>query len=211
MKTEEEIIKIWKELKIERCEMTFDCGGDSMGSTDYELFNDEGDLVTDKRIDEIIEFIDSDVYNNVEFYVNSDGHYIGEAGMVMIGVDNDNDVEFFSYSKSSESCYSEMFDSVTELGLEQAEVDFINEYVLNINGNQDETNINYKKDFILTEEIEKVLKKLKSKINDFTLNYSPIEDVDMQEWFSFESECEIDNDNNLKIEMSNEYYHYTSE
>ena len=34
-----EMIELWKKLDIQRCEMEFSCGGDSMNETDFKFFN----------------------------------------------------------------------------------------------------------------------------------------------------------------------------
>jgi hypothetical protein len=76
-----EAIARWKELNVDRVVLTFNCGGDSMGDMDWEVFG-----ANDQRIEDedLISYFDRVIFDKVEFYVNSDGHYIGESGTVTI-------------------------------------------------------------------------------------------------------------------------------
>jgi len=66
-----EAIKLWKELNIDRCEMEFSCGGDSMNETEYTLYDKEDNEV---ESEELADYFENEVYKNVEFYEVSDGH-----------------------------------------------------------------------------------------------------------------------------------------
>jgi hypothetical protein len=180
----ENIIKIWKEKNIDHVNFNFSCGGDSMNDTSIEIFDKEGELVQDSELET---YFDDKTYNNVEFYVNSDGHYQGEFGVVTIEFDEDeND---FTYSKSSSSEWSESSVNEAEIELTDEEVKFVADYVLNINGGEDDIQTNYKKDFILTNEQEETLKGLEEKISEFAQDYTPIElndiEGEMNEWHTY--------------------------
>ena len=61
------IIEKWLELNIKRAEFEFYAGGDSMGDTNLMFYNEKDEEVAFEYKDEI----DQMVYDNVEFYVNS--------------------------------------------------------------------------------------------------------------------------------------------
>jgi hypothetical protein len=177
----ENIIKIWKEKNIDHVNFNFSCGGDSMNDTSIEIFDKEGNLVQDSELET---YFDDKTYNNVEFYVNSDGHYQGEFGVVTIEFDEDeND---FTYSKSSSSEWSESSVNEAEIELTDEEAKFVADYVLNINGGEDDIQTNYKKDFILTNEQEETLKGLEEKISEFAQDYTPNDiEGEMNEWHTY--------------------------
>ena len=83
----QEAIKLWKELKIESGTMEFSCGGDSMNDYSFTFYGGGKEIESS----ELKDYFDDAVYKHVEFYVNSDGHYQGEAGTVEITLDNDDD------------------------------------------------------------------------------------------------------------------------
>jgi len=175
------IIKIWKEKNIDHVDFDFSCGGDSMNDTDVQIYNKEGNNVEDKEIED---YFQEKTYDNVEFYVNSDGHYQGEFGVVTITLNEDKDG--FDYSKSSSTEWSES--SISEVGIEltENEAQFVSNYVLNINGGNGDCQTNYKKDFILTDEEEETQKELEEKICDFARRYAPDECVgELDDWHNF--------------------------
>ena len=81
MSEKEKIIQLWKENGVANIDYEFDCGGDSMGETTLNILDKEGELIECKEIEDYFENI---IYDNVEFYVNSDGHYLGENGIVQL-------------------------------------------------------------------------------------------------------------------------------
>ena len=177
----ENIIKIWKEKNIDHVNFNFSCGGDSMNDTDVQIYNKEGNNVEDKEIED---YFQEKTYDNVEFYVNSDGHYQGEFGVVTITLNEDKDG--FDYSKSSSTEWSES--SISEVGIEltENEAQFVSNYVLNINGGNGDCQTNYKKDFILTDEEEETQKELEEKICDFARSYAPDEcGGELEDWHTF--------------------------
>ena len=108
----QEIIKIWKEKNIDHINFNFSCGGDSMNDTSIEIFDKEGELVQDGELES---YFDDQTYKNVEFYVNSDGHYQGEFGVVEITLNDEEDD--FEYSKSASSEWNETCDNEVEIEL----------------------------------------------------------------------------------------------
>lgn len=206
----QEAIKIWKENNIQECEMKFSCGGDSMNDYSFSFSDGKGSEVA---CPELESFFDNEVFGHVEFYVNSDGHYQGEAGTVTITLEEDKDEgEYFEYSKSAVAEFSETWNSTMEVELPQEMADFINKNVSNINGSQEDFAINFKRDFILTEEDEKLLEELETLILDETGNYCPEDCSDIDDWYTFTTNDDGDdlkmNDNKLTIKMSNQYTSY---
>jgi hypothetical protein len=210
-------VKIWKDLGITSCTMEFSCGGDSMN--DYSFTFNKGSKKVEG--DELNDFFDDEVFRNVDFYVNSDGHYIGEAGEVHIELDDESDDEeehTFTYSKSARSEFSETFSSYGQVKLTKKESEFIKENVLNINGGDGGFNINYKRDLILSDENEKLVKELENKIVDFVEDFD-VEgggDGEASDWYSFTTNDEDDDeiptlkvdDEHLLLRVSREFYVY---
>lgn len=161
------IVKLWKEHNVESVVMNFACGGDSMNDTDWEI---SPDTVPDNVKKELEDHFDNVVYNNVEFYVNSDGHYEGEAGTVTITLEDD---DTFYYAKNAESEYREMVTNVVDFGLSSEEETFVKNNVLNINGGEGTLAFNYKRDFIMSDEDEELQKELEDRIHDFVRHYIP--------------------------------------
>lgn len=206
--TTEDAIKLWKELRIETCTMDFNCGGDSMGDTSFSFSDDKGDV----SCQELEDYFDNEVYQRVDFYVNSDGHYQGESGTVDITLNDDGDD--FDYCKNAQSEYSETHTSETEIELSPEMVAFINDNVSNINGaDEGEVVINFKREFIMTDEQEKIQEKLQEKIYDEISAYEPDDlNGDIDEWFSFTTNEEGEEltieGNRLKVTVRNSYTEY---
>jgi hypothetical protein len=203
----EEIIKIWKEKNVNRAEFIFSCGGDSMNDTSLYIYDEDDKLVNDS---ELHSYFEDEVYHKVDFYENSDGHYMGESGTVYIELDND----IFTYSKSSESEWCESHPSTIEIELTEEERNLILNHVESINGGSDEDcNINFKNDFVITDIIKKSLESIEEKVNDTTAEFKP-DDLgeEVTDWYRFESGDNIINSSgNLEIEINNEYYIYKEE
>jgi hypothetical protein len=161
--TEQELIKVWKENNIDHVNFNFSCGGDSMDETSIEIFDNDGNLVENS---EISNYLDNEIYNRVDFYEASDGHYMGENGVVEITlIEDDGDEEpYLSYDKQSTSEWYETFTETTKVTLTDKERDFVANYISNINGGDDGEVVNYKTDCILTDEEEKILTELQTKL-----------------------------------------------
>ena len=206
---EKEIVNLWKELNIDHVNFNFSCGGDSMNDTDIEIFDKEGELVENQ---ELVNYFDRVVYNRVDFYVNSDGHYIGESGTVEITLNEDEDD--FYYSKNAQSEWSEHFTGQTIVTLTDEETAFVSEFVDNINGGGDGFAINYKKDFIVTDSQEKLVAELEEKINKVAYDFEPENaQGEASDWITYTTN--EDNEeltlegNELTLSVSREYYVYT--
>lgn len=174
------IIPIWKENNVQRVDFVYSCGNDSFESTEIQIYVDEKTVIENKQIEN---FFHDAVFAHVNFYEASDGHYIGEAGRVVIELNEDNDNDevdknddeysYFTYTKEAEDEWSEQesFDEIIELTDE--EVEFIDRYVSGINGNmsEDEYNVNYKVDFVQTDELIAVEEALIEKVKNYFENY----------------------------------------
>ena len=190
-----EAIKLWKELGITNCTMNFHCGGDSMGDTSFVLSDENGDV----DCQELEDFFDDEVYRHVDFYVNSDGHYQGESGTVEIELNEDEDG--FYYSKCATSEWSETETSVIDIELSPQMIAFINKNISNINGSSDgDATINFKRDFIMSNEDEVLLKEIEDKIYKDVEEYEPQNvDGEVDEWFTFTTNSNEDTIKELTI------------
>lgn len=199
----EKIIKLWKELGIEQVILEFDCGGDSMGSTDWSIETATGTI----HNQEIEDYFDAEVYNKVDFYVNSDGHYQGEAGQVIIELVENEGEPYFSYSKQAESEFSESITNDLEIKLTEKEAEFIKKNIINFNGDEGQINSVFKGDLFLSDEDEAFLNELEQKILDEVQDFSPETDEgELEEWLNFNTEennLTITDDNNLIVEVHN--------
>lgn len=180
-KMTESIIKLWKELGVRDVHFEFSCGGDSMNDTSIVINGKDGSTIEN---DEISNYIDNEVYNQVEFYEASDGHYQGEMGTVFITLNDEGDD--LDYAKSSQSEWSERAIGTAEVKLTEEQAKFIKDKVFNINGSQDDFVLNYKQDCILTDEEEVTAKSLEETIQSACDDYVPEEyEGEIGEWFTF--------------------------
>ena len=197
-------ITLWKENKIHECIMEFSCGGDSMNDYDFKFYDKKGKEIV---CVELKDFFEDEVFRRVEFYVNSDGHYIGEFGQVVITL---NDEDEFEYDKSSKSEWSERFSEKIPIGITPEEAKFLNEKVDNMNGGDGEKNINYKIDCIITDEEEETVDNILDRIDDVCENYEfqneEGEPEDTYSWSTDEDggEIEIKGDN-LYVDVSRSF------
>jgi hypothetical protein len=203
MSEQQKIIQLWKENGVANIDYEFDCGGDSMGETTLNILDKEGELIECKEIED---YFENKIYDNVDFYVNSDGHYIGERGNVYIYLEENEGEPYFDYSKSSTEEYEEFegFDEYVEMTEE--EINYINLYVSNINvdwGN--DANFNYKNDFIKTDRHEELEKSIAEKISDYWDKYEPevlgeLIDGQDENWNTNENDDELETKGNtLKV------------
>lgn len=203
---EKEAIKLWKELGVELAKMSFSCGGDSMGDTEWTLEDKEGNNI---KSSELIDYLDNDVYHQVSFYDASDGHYMGEFGTVEVElVEDTEDIDdaYFSFCKYAQSEWEESVLSETELELTEDEANYIKEFVSNINGGEGELPLfNYKIDFIKTDEMEALEESITEKVDKFTVGFQPEDCYDLRDFYTYESDCEF-NGNSLLINMTNYDY-----
>lgn len=175
------IIELWKKNNIEKAVMQFSCGGDSMGDSSWELYDNNNNQVACK---ELIDKLDREVYNQVNFYVNSDGHYEGEFGTVTVTLNNDS----LKYLKLSKTNWSETINEIIKINLTDEQAKYVSENVENIGGDSDGTfGIDYKRDFIHTDEHEKIEAELDTIIGKATDKHKPKieENGELSEWYSF--------------------------
>lgn len=207
--TKEQAIQLWKDNDVSKVTFEFSCGGDSMNETQVYIYNSADEEI---ECSELSNYFDDQVYNNVNFYENSDGVYMGESGNVYITLEEEEEEDFI-YNKESEEEYCEHTPFTEKINLTDEEVEFIEKYVSDINGNmsEDEININYKVDFIQTDELVALEEKLLEKVKNFFYNYEP--DLEnMSDWHTMEIKAETLNKENktIDIEMDFEHYEYRS-
>jgi hypothetical protein len=201
-------IELWKKLNISECVMNFSCGGDSMNDYNFIFTNKENEIVESLELDY---FFQDEVFENVEFYVNSDGHYIGEEGEVLISLDNE-DETLFIYEKSSQSEWNENFSGQGVFPLTIEEINFLQDKVHSIIGGTDGKDFNYKRDCILRDEEEVLAKNLLDRISEFAEDFEDFEsEGEPSDWFNFttnlgEDELVIDANNNLEIAIERSFY-----
>ncbi len=164
------IKELFKEYNIQEVIFRFTCGGDSMGDTDFEYVPD---TIPDEVKKDLEDYFQNEVYNHVEFYVNSDGHYEGEVGTVTITLDIEDEDADFEYVKDSESEYRESVVNVVDFEISPEEETFIQDNVTNINGGDGQIVINYKRDFIMSDAEDELQVSLKSRLEDFVRDYCP--------------------------------------
>jgi len=203
LEDEKDAVKLWEKLGVSNAILTFNCGGDCMGDTDWELFDKDGGVISS---DELVNYFDTVIYDEVEFYVNSDGHYMGEFGTVEIELTDEDEDSTFMYSKISSSEWEEPIHNDIEIELTENEANYIKSFVGDINGGEDEgVNFNYKKDFIKTDEMVEIEGSIAEKVNKDTSEYQPEDCYDLRDMYQFESKCDF-NDNSLIVEITNYDY-----
>lgn len=215
-------ITLWKKAKVSSCEMEFSCGGDSMNDYSFRFFNEKGKEIKENKVSELKDYFEDAVFHNVEFYVNSESQYMGEFGTVTITL-NEEENEF-EYEKNARAEYSESFTENVGIPITKSEAKFLNEFVDSIFGEED-AQINYKKDLIVGEKEEKLIKGITSKVKEFgeqyqitnTSNLPEDAEEDDSGWFRITTaeqkendELKIDENNNLWVEIS-KTYRYTQE
>jgi hypothetical protein len=207
----EQILKIWKDLKIDHCTMNFSCGGDSMNDFSFEFFDENENVL---HSDELDKFFEEEVFDRVDFYVNSDGHYLGEFGTVHIELNEEENN--FEYSKSGSSEYSESTTENFDYQLTDEEFILLRDKISDINGDNWNTNVNYKTDCIINDDESNILEELENKIKDF------ISSVDFENGLgelqdeSDSFECTVENDLNeenktISVSITRSYYVVISE
>ena len=191
-----EAVALWKELGITTANMEFSCGGDSMNDYHFSFYNSENKEV---ESGELNTYFDDEVFRKVYFYVNSDGHYIGEFGNVTIELNDDEEEGGFVYYKSSQSEWSESFTDEVAIELTEKEIEFVRSKVRNLVGSQDGNSINYKGDCILNDEEEQISETLLNKVTDIIENHE-FEDAngEQEDWYQFNTD-EVDSDELPKI------------
>jgi hypothetical protein len=196
----EELIKEWLDKKIDRAEFEFSCGGDSMNNISLIFFDKENKEVI--MSDESRETLDDNIYENVEFYEDSDGHYQGEFGKVLIEFDEEENE--FNYSKSATEEWSESFTDIIKLEITPELHKFCKEYVLEISGESDFLDIEYAKDFYINSEKCKMLEDIQEIINKAIDNHEPENTLagELEDYVNMSNFATIDNN---KIKFNYDY------
>jgi hypothetical protein len=209
----QQMVALWKEKGITECSMEFDCGGDQMNDYSFVFHTKDGDV----NCEELYSYFEGAVFNNIEFYVNSDGHYIGENGYVYIRLDDEeND---FTYTKDAQSEWNETFTGVGYFSLTDDYKKFLQDKVQSIVGGEDGEAINYKGDCILTDEEEQIAEKIQSELHDFAYDVEmPDAEGEASEWFRFTTNAVEDDDDDsngititdegLMVSVERTYYVY---
>lgn len=208
---DEEVIKLWKECGIELCELTFDCGGDSMGNMDFKYYNSKGKEVNNEKTQELTSFFEEEVMDKVEFYVNSDGHYIGESGTVSITLEDDE----LLYEKSATSEFNETLTEEMGFDLSDKEVKFLKDNIDTISCEEGNLDIRYKRDLIVTEEDEELINNLCERIGDEANDYTFETNGDWNDymaWTTWEEKSGNDviivEENILRVFVTKTFYVY---
>ena len=194
MSEQSRIIKLWKEKSVDKAIFRFSCGGDSMGDTEWEFQDAEGNHLTD--VAELVQYFDNEVYNAVTFYVDSNGHYNGEAGTVTVTLEEEGEEPYFSYCKDAESEYSESHIENIEVKLTPEEAEFIRKYVKNMNGGNEATFVvNFKVDCLLSDEEVDILEGLNESIDTVVGDAEPITAYEgtLDEWYSYTTDLDGEN------------------
>jgi hypothetical protein len=199
----EEAIQIWKDNNISYAEFQFYCGGDSMGETEFHFYTEKGEITITEG--DLEGYFDDKVYENVDFYVNSDGHYQGEEGVVHIELEDGQ----FTYSKSAQSEWSEAIETELLIELTKEQADFIRKNVSDINGGEGEnSNFNYSRNFILTDKDETIQSEIGKILDDTCEEFQPDTKDEVQEWYNFQSD-EVNDEDKLVVNLSNNVTMYT--
>lgn len=154
-----EIIKAFNKHGIVTADFEFDCGGDQMNYTELKFYDDTLHEVDAPQ--DLHDLVEEMIYEKVKFYVDSDGHYIGERGSVMVSIEDDTLV----FSKTAEAGYSE--EVSVEVGLDiNEEVAVLDGCVRSIILSGGETQIEYEKDFVMTDAHENAIEAITQKMNE---------------------------------------------
>lgn len=195
--TTEEAIKIWKEQKLVKCALNFSCGGDEMGDMNWEFEGESGD--TDSS--DLEAYFNDVIFDKVQFYVNSDGHYQGEAGTVLIILEEDS--TDFTYVKEAEAEYEETINIEVEVEFSPEAALFIKENASNVRQEYSgSVDITYKKDVVITDKeqllIDEITEKLKERIHGFSYELGEDDDEELDECRAIEIYEEDIKKGNLK-------------
>lgn len=190
----------WKKLGITECRMEFSCGGDSMNDYSFNYYKNKK-KVESEYLDK---YFEDEVFKNVNFYEASDGYYQGESGEVIITMIEDEEDEngvYFNYDKQARAEYNESYDNVIDIELTKDEFELLKNKITNINGGTDENvNVNYKGDVILSNKEIEVLQSLKDKIYETSEQYEPDQEGELSDWYSFTTDIEEEDNQEVIIE-----------
>ena len=204
----EEVIKLWKKKKISHAEYDFSCGGDSMNDTELRFYKENKAI---KETWGLSDYFEDEVYEKVEFYVDSSDNYPGESGTVTIGLNEDEDG--FEYEKSSTEEWLETYSDVLKVEITEEQARFLEEHIRDMSGGGWRgEDINYKKDFILTEEIEDIIQKLRDEFQNNLEEWAYNQYELSEESESYETSISIIKEDEkffIELEVSCQVYSYS--
>jgi hypothetical protein len=163
-----EIIRIWKECGVHEAEFHFDCGGDSMNETSWVFLDSKGETIDSSSLSVVESQLESDVYDNIQFYEASDGHYLGESGTVNVTLNDEGDG--FDMYKSSIEQWSETISVDQEIDISEELGRLLHkkiDSIVSVDGwgirsGFGETERNYKEDCIITDREEELISEFES-------------------------------------------------
>ena len=206
--TKEQIIQLWKDNNIKQVNCEFSCGNDSMDETIFSVYTENNNELSTEVETSIVNYFSDAIYNHVEFYENSDGHYIGEAGTVEIVLDEDDEFPEFIYSKFARSTFWENKSIQGYLAISDEEVglfDIIKSIELNCDSYGDPNIESYTINEIYVNDIEIVLpqeRELLDKLHVKLVKRIGEETKDLENDSSVNTIVTYDTDNILELDIS---------
>lgn len=139
----DELSSYWKTLNIERIVYSYSGGGDSMDGSEIKIFCKDDSILEEHALHNIVDNI---IFDNFNFYFDSDGHYIGEYGTVTITKEiNEDGEEGYLFKKENNERYNESEHNLLNISLTEDEYFYLNTYVdLSSISVEDETQISIK-------------------------------------------------------------------
>lgn len=166
----EEMIRIWKECGVREAEFHFDCGGDSMNETHWVFLDSKGETIDSSSLSAVESQLENDVYDNIQFYEASDGHYLGESGTVNVTL-NDEGYGFDMYKSSTEQwnetlSVDEEIDISEELGrlLHKKVASIVSVDGWSMMRGLGDTERNYKDDCIISDREEELIMEFEGRL-----------------------------------------------
>jgi hypothetical protein len=204
-------VQCWKELKINHCIMDFSCGGDEMQDFDFVFYGEHENVLPS---DTLNDFFKVEVFEKVDFYVNSSDEYIGEFGTVRIEL-NEKQADF-EYTKSTTSELSERITESFALQLTAEEFNIFRDKIKDINGEGRSVYFNYKSDCIISDDEISILEKFERKIKNFITDVIIENEHGEPEEESENFECDVEDTLNteektIDILVSRSFYYTVSE
>lgn len=204
-------VQCWKDLKINHCIMDFSCGGDEMQDFDFVFYGEHENVLPS---DTLNDFFKVEVFEKVDFYVNSSDEYIGEFGTVRIEL-NEKQADF-EYTKSTTSELSERITESFVLQLTDEEFNIFRDKIKDINGEGRSVYFNYKSDCIISDDEISILEKFERKIKNFITDAIIENEHGEQEEESENFECDVEDTLNteektIDILVSRSFYYTVSE
>jgi hypothetical protein len=204
-------VQCWKDLKINHCIMDFSCGGDEMQDFDFVFYGEHENVLPS---DTLNDFFKVEVFEKVDFYVNSSDEYIGEFGTVRIEL-NEKQADF-EYTKSTTSELSERITESFVLQLTDEEFNIFRDKIKDINGEGRSVYFNYKSDCIISDDEISILEKFERKIKNFITDVIIENEHGEPEEESENFECDVEDTLNteektIDILVSRSFYYTVSE